>query len=69
MVSKPAWANSLRDPILKKPFTKQGWWSGSRGRFKPWNSKKEKKKRKWEHKVLSLMALCDLCDFLYTVSF
>jgi hypothetical protein len=25
--SKPAWANNSRDPILKKPFTKQGWWS------------------------------------------
>jgi hypothetical protein len=26
-----------RDPILKKPFTKKGWWSGSRCRpeFKP----------------------------------
>jgi hypothetical protein len=22
----------LRDPILKKPFTKKGWWSGSRYR-------------------------------------
>jgi hypothetical protein len=22
----------LRDPILKKPFTKKGWWSGSRCR-------------------------------------
>jgi hypothetical protein len=22
--SKPAWANSSRDPILKKPFTKKG---------------------------------------------
>jgi hypothetical protein len=21
---KPAWANSLQDPILKKPFTKKG---------------------------------------------
>jgi hypothetical protein len=31
--SKPAWANSLQDPILKQSFTKKkGWWSGSRGR-------------------------------------
>jgi hypothetical protein len=22
----------LRDPILKKPFTKKGWWSGSQCR-------------------------------------
>jgi hypothetical protein len=28
--SKPALANSLQDPLLKKPFTKKGWWSGSR---------------------------------------
>jgi hypothetical protein len=30
--SKPAWTNSLQDPILKKPKTKKGWWSGSRCR-------------------------------------
>jgi hypothetical protein len=29
---KPAWANSLQDPISKKPITKKGWWSGSRCR-------------------------------------
>jgi hypothetical protein len=29
---KPAWANSLRNPILKIPNTKQGWWSGSSGK-------------------------------------
>jgi hypothetical protein len=29
---KAAWANSSRDPILKKPFTKKGWGSGSRCR-------------------------------------
>jgi hypothetical protein len=27
---KPAWANSSRDPILKKPITKKSWWSDSR---------------------------------------
>jgi hypothetical protein len=31
---KLAWANSSWDPLLKKPFTKKGWWSGSRCR--PW---------------------------------
>jgi hypothetical protein len=31
-VSKPAWANSSRDPIWKIPVTKKGWWSGSRYR-------------------------------------
>jgi hypothetical protein len=31
---KPAWANSLWDPISKNPITKKGWWSGSRCR--PW---------------------------------
>jgi hypothetical protein len=30
---KPARANSFRDPILRKPITKKGWWSGSR--FRP----------------------------------
>jgi hypothetical protein len=28
--SKPDWANSLRDPISKKPITRKGWWSDSR---------------------------------------
>jgi hypothetical protein len=29
--SKPAWANSFRDPILKKPHHKKlGWWNGLR---------------------------------------
>jgi hypothetical protein len=32
--SKPAQANSSWDSISKKPFTKKGWWSGSR--CKPW---------------------------------
>jgi hypothetical protein len=30
---KPAWTNSLVDPILKKKIHhKKGWWNGSRGR-------------------------------------
>jgi hypothetical protein len=29
---KPIWANSSQDPILKNPFTRKGWWSGSSGR-------------------------------------
>jgi hypothetical protein len=29
--SRPAWANSSRDPFSKIPNTKQGWWSGSSG--------------------------------------
>jgi hypothetical protein len=42
---KPAWANSLRDPILKKPITKKGWWNGSRigPEFKPQYCQKKKK--------------------------
>jgi hypothetical protein len=32
--SKPAWISSLPDTILKIPFTKKSWWSGSRCR--PW---------------------------------
>jgi hypothetical protein len=30
--SKSAWANCSQDPILKKPFPRKGWWSGSRCR-------------------------------------
>jgi hypothetical protein len=30
--SKPAWANSLQDSVLTKPFTKKGWWNGSKCR-------------------------------------
>jgi hypothetical protein len=29
---KPAWANSLKDIILKTPFTSKDWWNGSRCR-------------------------------------
>jgi hypothetical protein len=29
MGSKPAWANSSSDPILKNPITKKGWKRGS----------------------------------------
>jgi hypothetical protein len=31
---KPAWANSLQDPVSKILITKMGWWSGLRCR--PW---------------------------------
>jgi hypothetical protein len=39
--SKPAWANSSRDPISKKPIIKKCWWSDSRCRpeFNPQNHK------------------------------
>jgi hypothetical protein len=30
--SRPAWANSSGDPILKIPNAKKGWQSDSRGR-------------------------------------
>jgi hypothetical protein len=30
--SKPAWAKSFQDPVLKISNTKQDWWSDSRGR-------------------------------------
>jgi hypothetical protein len=30
--SKPAWANSSQDPILKNPITKKEWWNGLRCR-------------------------------------
>jgi hypothetical protein len=32
MVQSQPQANSSQDPILKKPNTKKGWWSGSRNR-------------------------------------
>jgi hypothetical protein len=43
--SKSARANSSRDPILEKPITKKGWWSGSRcsPEFKPQYCQKKKK--------------------------
>jgi hypothetical protein len=41
--SKPARANSLRDPISKKSITKKGCWSGSRCR--PWVRILEPKKK------------------------
>jgi hypothetical protein len=28
--SKPAWANSSQDPMLKNTVTNKGWWCGSR---------------------------------------
>jgi hypothetical protein len=47
--SKPTLANSLQDPILKKPIMRKGWWSGSRCRPRvqaPVLQKKKKKKKK-----------------------
>jgi hypothetical protein len=43
-VRSQPWANSLGDPISKKPFTKKGWWSGSkcRSEFKSQYCKKKK---------------------------
>jgi hypothetical protein len=52
--SKPAWADSAKDLILKILNTKQGWWSGSSGRApaeceslssKASTAKKKKKKK------------------------
>jgi hypothetical protein len=43
---KPFWANSSLDPILKKPFTKKGWWSGSK--YRPWVQAPVLKKKKKE---------------------
>jgi hypothetical protein len=42
--SKAAQTNSLQDYISKIPFTKKGWWNGSRCRpeFKPQYCKKKK---------------------------
>jgi hypothetical protein len=43
--SKPAWENSLRDPISKKPFTEKGWWSGSNCRLWVQTSALQKKNK------------------------
>jgi hypothetical protein len=42
--SKPALANSSRDPISKNPITIKGWWSGSKCRLQYCKKKKKKKK-------------------------
>jgi hypothetical protein len=42
--SRPAQANSLRDPILRKPITKKDWWSDPE--FKPQSAKRKKKQKK-----------------------
>jgi hypothetical protein len=38
----------LKDPISRKPFTRKGWWSGSRGspEFKPQYCKNKNTKKK-----------------------
>jgi hypothetical protein len=61
--SKPAWANSLGDPILKNPITKKDWWSGSRCRLSvqapiPHTKKKKRKKKD-----------CDWLSFRYDKRF
>jgi hypothetical protein len=45
---KPARANTSQDCMWKKPFTKKGWWSGSRlnPEFKPSITKKKKKRKR-----------------------
>jgi hypothetical protein len=49
--SKSVQANSSQHPILKKPITKKGWWSGSRCRPWVWVSvlKINKYINKWQH--------------------
>jgi hypothetical protein len=45
---KSAWANSLWDPILKKPSQKKGWWNGSQcigPEFKPQYRKRKGKNK------------------------
>jgi hypothetical protein len=59
--SKLAHANMLLDPISKIPFSRKGWWSGSRCR--PWvqtsvlKRKKEKKKK--------TVHVSDRCNFFF----
>jgi hypothetical protein len=56
--SKPAWAKSSQDPILKKPITKRGWWraQGVDPDFKPHYHKKtqnQNQKNNHHHKTIS----------------
>jgi hypothetical protein len=48
MVQSQLQENSSPDPILKKPITNKGWWSGSRcsPEFKPQCHHQKKKKNK-----------------------
>jgi hypothetical protein len=48
---KPAWANRACDPISKIPKTKRasGVAQGIGPEFKPWYTKKKKKKKQGEH--------------------
>jgi hypothetical protein len=57
--SKPAWANSSPDPILKKPFTKNkkragGVAQGVGPEFKPQYQKKKREKSEWQNHLWSL---------------
>jgi hypothetical protein len=47
---KPARANSSRDPILKNPSQKYGWWNGSR--WIPWVQASVLQKQKQKQKNL-----------------
>jgi hypothetical protein len=53
--SKPAQSKQFLRSYFKKPFTKKGWWNGSRGR--PWVQtpalQKKKRKRKEEKFILA----------------
>jgi hypothetical protein len=58
--SKPAWANSSQDPILKKPFTKKGWWSSSR--CGPWVQPHYHKKKKPQNGSCTLISNIKLLE-------
>jgi hypothetical protein len=51
--SQSAWANSSRDPVLKKTHHKKGGGvaQGEGSEFKPQHCKKKKKKKKWHQQA------------------
>jgi hypothetical protein len=63
--SKPAWANSLQDPILKKPITKK-WGAGgvAQGTGPEFNPQYCKKKNWRQPKRLSKKNECINCDII-----
>jgi hypothetical protein len=64
--SKPAWANSLQDPISKKPFTKKGlveWLKVKALSSNPSTTKKQNKQTEKQKKINESKLIYDLEDF------
>jgi hypothetical protein len=57
-------SNSLRDPVLKNPITKMGWWSGSR--CGPWVQTPVPHKKKKEQRYSEIAIKILLASFMVT---